>query len=85
MKIMMNGNFLYTVNVYYGDRTISISTNDVNIVCEEMLSKAEEKAEFDLIDNSTGEVLVNYTEGENYMTPEWSLIVVGYLTLRTWG
>jgi hypothetical protein len=50
-----------------------------------MLSKAEERAEFDLIDNSTGEVLVNYTDEENYMTPEWSLIVVGYLTLRTWG
>lgn len=82
---MMNGDFLYTVNVYYGDRTISVSTNDVNIVCEEMLSRAEERTEFDLIDNSTGEVLVNYTNRENYMTPEWSLIVVGYLALRTWG
>ena len=82
---MMNGNFLYTVNVYYGDRTISVDTNDVNIVCEEMLNRAEERAEFDLIDNSTGEVLVNYTGRENYMTQEWSLIVVGYLALRTWG
>lgn len=82
---MMNGDFLYTVNIYYGDRTISVSTNDVNIVCEEMLCRAEERTEFDLIDNSTGEVLVNYTNRENYMTPEWSLIVVGYLALRTWG
>lgn len=82
---MTNGDFLYTVNAYYGDRTISVYTNDVNIVCEELLSRAEEGAEFDLIDNSTGEVLVNYTGGENYTTPEWSLIVVGYLTLRTWG
>jgi hypothetical protein len=82
---MTNGNFLYTVNVYYGDRITSIRTNEVNLVCEELLSKAEEKVEFDLIDNFTGEILVDYTDGENYMTPEWSLIVVGYLALRTWG
>jgi hypothetical protein len=82
---MTNGNFLYTVNVYYGDRITSIRTNEVNLVCEELLSKAEEKVEFDLIDNFTGEILVDYTDGENYMTPEWSLIIVGYLALRTWG
>lgn len=82
MKI---GNFLYTVNVYCEDRTISIRTNEVNLVCEEMLSRAEEEIEFDLIDNFTGEILVDYTDGATYMTPEWSLIIAGYLALRAWG
>ena len=82
MKI---GNFLYTVNAYYEGTTVSINTNEVEVVCGELLSRAEEGAAVDLIDNSIGEVLVSYNEEEKYMTPEWTLILVGYLTLKTWG
>lgn len=82
---MMNGDFLYTIKAYYGDRTVSVRTNEVNVVCEELLNRAEENAEFDLFDNFTGEILVHYANKENYMTPEWALIVVGYLSLKAWG
>ena len=77
--------FLYTVNAYYEDITVSINTNEVEVVCNELLNRAEEGAAIDLIDNSIGEVLVSYNEEEKYMTPEWTLILVGYLALKTWG
>jgi len=85
MKIMKIRSFLYTVNAYYEDITVSINTNEVEVVCNELLNRAEEGAAIDLIDNSIGEVLVSYNEEEKYMTPEWTLILVGYLALKTWG
>ena len=82
---MKNVSFLYTVNAYYEGTTVSINTNEVEVVCGELFNRAEEGAAVDLIDNSIGEVLVSYNEEEKYMTPEWTLILVGYLALKTWG
>ena len=77
--------YTYSVITYYENGKNTLETNDINVVLTALVDAAEAEIRFDVVDNYTGEVLVNYTDGENYMTPEWSLIVVGYLALRTWG
>lgn len=78
---MMN----YSVIANYDDCVITVQTNSADTAICALLEHAERGAAVDVMDNYTGEVYVTANNGEPYITEEWSMMILGWLMMNSWG
>ena len=74
-------NYKYVVESFYDDAKVTVETNDPEIAILEMVKMDAEGTHAHVLDDSTGEVLaiVNNPDGEDYATPEFALMSLGFL------
>ena len=75
----------YSVIATYDDCEIEVKTNSADTAICGLLEHAENGAAVDVVDNYTGEVYVTANKGEPYVTEEWSMMILGWLMLNSWG
>ena len=79
---MMN----YNVSAKYENAEVEIRTNDLDTAIAEFFARVEDDVPVDIISGFTGEVLVSANNGENnWIAPEWDLILLGWLMKNQWG
>ena len=69
----------YEVSVFYDDAEVTVKTNDPEIAIMELLKADTKGVHAHVIDDFTGEVLAIVNHPEQFATPEFSLMVMGFL------
>ena len=69
----------YEVSAFYDDAEVTVKTNDPEIAILEMLRADAKGVHAHVIDGYTGEVLAIVNHPEQFATPEFSLMVMGFL------
>lgn len=69
----------YEVSVFYDDAEVTVKTNDPEIAILEMLRADAKGVHAHVTDGYTGEVLAIVNHPEQFATPEFSLMVMGFL------
>lgn len=74
----------YIISVFYDDAEITVKTNDSEIAIMEMLNADQRGVEAHVMDGETGELLALVNHPEQFATPEFSLMTLGYLAKQAW-
>ena len=69
----------YEVSVFYDDAEVTVKTNDPEIAILEMMKADAKGVHAHVTDGYTGEVLAIVNRPEQFATPEFSLMVMGFL------
>ena len=69
----------YEVSVFYPDAEVTVKTNDPEIAILEILRADANGIHANVADGYTGEVLAIVNHPEQFATPEFSLMVMGFL------
>lgn len=69
----------YEVSVFYDDAEVTVKTNDPETAILEMLRADANGVHAHVTDGYTGEVLAIANHPEQFATPEFSLMVMGFL------
>lgn len=69
----------YEVSVFYDDAEVTVKTNDPEIAIMELLRADAKGVHACVTDGYTGEVLAIVNHPEQFATPEFSLMVMGFL------
>lgn len=69
----------YEVSVFYPDAEVTVKTNDPEIAILEILRADANGVHAHVTDGYTGEVLAIVNHPEQFATPEFSLMVMGFL------
>lgn len=69
----------YEVSVFYDDAEVTVKTNDPETAILEMLRADAKGVHAHVTDGYTGEVLAIVNHPEQFATPEFSLMVMGFL------
>lgn len=69
----------YIISVFYDDAEVTVKTNDVEIAILEMLRADSTGNHAHVQDGETGEVLALVNHPDQFMTAEFSLMVLGFL------
>ena len=69
----------YEVSVFYDDAEVTVKTNDPEIAILELLKADAKGVHANVSDGFTGEVLAIVNHPEQFATPEFSLMVMGFL------
>lgn len=69
----------YEVSVFYDDAEVTVKTNDPEIAILEMMKADVKGVHAHVTDGYTGEVLAIVNHPEQFATPEFSLMVMGFL------
>ena len=69
----------YEVSVFYPDAEVTVKTNDPEIAILEILRADANGIHANVTDGYTGEVLALVNSPEQFATPEFSLMVMGFL------
>lgn len=74
----------YIISVFYDDAEVTVKTNNSEIAIMEMLNADQLGVEAHVMDGETGELLALVNHPEQFATPEFSLMTLGYLAKQTW-
>lgn len=74
----------YIISVFYDDAEVTVKTNNSEIAIMEMLNADQRGVEAHVMDGETGELLALVNHPEQFATPEFSLMTLGYLAKQTW-
>lgn len=77
--------YTYRVNTKYEFEEIDIQTNSADKAIRFMLDAVECGAVVTVTNGFTGEVLATANHEEDYITEEWSLMILGWLMQNNWG
>lgn len=69
----------YEVSVFYDDAEVTVKTNDPEIAILETMKADAKGVHAHVTDGYTGEVLAIVNHPEQFATPEFSLMVMGFL------
>ena len=69
----------YEVSVFYDDAEVTVKTNDPEIAIMEILRADAKGVHAHVTDGYTGEVLAIVNHPEQFATPEFSMMVMGFL------
>lgn len=75
----------YEVNALYGHTEITVKTNDIDVAIANLLKFTEDGAHTNLHDGLTGEIYVITNYDEDYITEEWSFLILGWLMSQCFG
>ena len=77
----------YVVESFYDDAKVTIETNDPEVAILEMISRSTDGVHAHCYSGETGEILAitNSPNGENYSTPEFSIMTFGVVMAQVWG
>ncbi len=77
-------NYKYAVESFYDDAKITVETNDPEVAILETIKAIKEDIHAYVLDGFTGEllVLINSPYIEDYATPEFALMTMGWLMAR---
>jgi hypothetical protein len=78
-------NFAYYVTARYEDCEIEIKTNSATVAIEALMGYAEKGVYVHVTDGFTGEIYAIANSEEDYITEEWSMMILGWLMKTTWG
>lgn len=81
----MNKQFAYYIEAFYDDCEIEVKTNSADVAICALMEHAENGAPVRVVDGFTGEIYVMTNwDGEDYITEEWSMMVLGWLMKTMW-
>ena len=81
-------NFNYNVNSYFADGCeMTLRTNNVGDAIGAFFENVENGVHCDIVNGFTGEVLAlcGHPEGEDFVTDEMALMMLGYMCAENWG
>lgn len=70
----------YVISVFYDDAEVTVKTNDVEIAILEMLKADRDGNHAHVCDGDSGEVLALVNHPDQFATPEFGLMVLGFLS-----
>ena len=77
--------FNYSVIAHYENCVLTLQTVSAEQAIAFLFEHTETGAEVDILDNYTGEVLVSNSLTNTYITEEWTLMILGWMTQNAWS
>jgi hypothetical protein len=77
--------FNYSVIAHYENCVLTLQTVSAEQAIAFLFEHTEAGAEVDILDNYTGEVLVSNSLTNTYITEEWTLMILGWMTQNAWS